>query len=64
MWRRHRDQYEYFRNVLVALTVAGLVLDALLPVAPPRLLPGSGFIDTMAVIGPTAYDNGPAASEQ
>lgn len=62
MWRRHRHQYEYFRNVLVALTVAGLLLHALLPVAPPRLLPESGFVDTMAVVGPTAYGDGPAAS--
>lgn len=62
MWRRHRHRYEYFRNVLVALTLVGLLLHALLPVAPPRLLPGSAFVDTMAVIGPTAYGDGPAAS--
>ena len=62
LWRRHRSQYEFLRNLLVSLTVAGLALHALLPVAPPRLLPASRFVDTMAVVGPTAYGDGATAS--
>jgi hypothetical protein len=46
MWRRHSGEYADARTVLVATTVVGLVCFSLLPIAPPRLLPG--FIDTMA----------------
>lgn len=55
LWRRHRSHYPRFRRALVSLTGAALVLHALVPVAPPRLLPGSEFVDTMAVSGPSAY---------
>lgn len=46
MWRRHASSYSNARSVLLVATVLGLVGFSLLPVAPPRLLPG--FIDTMA----------------
>lgn len=46
MWRRHGSSYSTARSVLLVATVLGLVGFSLLPVAPPRLLPG--FIDTMA----------------
>lgn len=62
LWHRHRASYVYFRTVLVSLTALGLVLHALIPVAPPRLLPGASFIDTMAAIGPSAYGSGPTTA--
>ena len=62
LWRRHHGRYVYFRSLLVSLTALGLVLHALVPVAPPRLLPGTSFVDTMAAIGPSAYGEGPAAA--
>lgn len=46
MWRRHGASYSTARTVLLIATVFGLVGFSLLPVAPPRLLPG--FVDTMA----------------
>jgi hypothetical protein len=46
MWRRHRDAYPRARTSLLVATVLGLVGFSLLPVAPPRMLPG--FVDTMA----------------
>ncbi|MBV9292785.1 MAG: phosphatase PAP2 family protein [Frankiales bacterium] len=46
MWRRHRDVYPRARTTLVVATVIGLVGFSLMPVAPPRMLPG--FVDTMA----------------
>jgi hypothetical protein len=46
LWRRHSSSYTSARTVLMWTTVVGLVCFSLLPVAPPRLLPG--FIDTMA----------------
>jgi PAP2 superfamily len=46
LWRRHSSSYGSARTVLMWTTVVGLVCFSLVPVAPPRLLPG--FIDTMA----------------
>jgi hypothetical protein len=46
LWRRHRATYAQARATLVVATVIGLVGFTLLPVAPPRMLPG--FVDTMA----------------
>ena len=46
MWRKHRDAYPRARTVLVVATVLGLIGFSLIPVAPPRMLPG--FVDTMA----------------
>jgi len=46
LWRRHGPAYTSARTVLMFTTIVGLVGFSLLPIAPPRLLPG--FIDTMA----------------
>jgi hypothetical protein len=46
MWRLHREHYARARTTLMVATVIGLVGFSLLPVAPPRMLPG--FVDTMA----------------
>lgn len=54
---RHRAVYLHVRRILIASTGAALVLHAVFPLAPPRML--RGFVDTMAVYGPNAY-----ASEQ
>ena len=42
---RHRDEYSDIRNVLAILTLACFLIH-LVPVAPPRLLGGTGFVDT------------------
>jgi membrane-associated phospholipid phosphatase len=43
--------YRSARNALVLTNVVGLVLYALYPVAPPRLLPDAGFVDLVARAG-------------
>ncbi len=40
--------YRRARRALVAINLGALVVFVLLPVAPPRLLPGTGFIDVVA----------------
>jgi hypothetical protein len=42
---RHRDRYRRLRTTLVALTGACLLVQ-LIPVAPPRMLPETGMVDT------------------
>ncbi len=56
-WRRPRD-YTWARSVLVTVTMIALLLHVTFPLAPPRLLPGEGFVDTMALYGPSAYGAG------
>ena len=53
---RHRDRYPAVRNVLVLVTGASLLVQ-LVPVAPPRLVPGLGLVDTGHLIGPSVYSS-------
>lgn len=57
---RPRREYQWARNLLVLQTSAALVLHIAYPLAPPRMFPSFGFVDTMSVFGPSAY-NGPVA---
>lgn len=50
----HRDRYPFVRNTM-ALATGACLLVALLPVAPPRLIPGLGLVDTGRLVGPTVY---------
>jgi hypothetical protein len=50
----HRDQYPRVRTTVVLLT-AGCLLIQFLPVAPPRLLPQYGYVDTATRYGQSVY---------
>lgn len=52
---RPRAEYRWARNMVSILTGAALVVHIVYPLAPPRMFPQWGFIDTMAVFGPNAY---------
>jgi hypothetical protein len=56
VWLRHRVHFPIVRASLITLTVAGLVLHLVFPLAPPRMLPSQGYVDTGAVFGPSPYD--------
>ena len=58
---RSRAQYKWARNLVVVQTGFALVIHLVFPLAPPRMFPQWGFVDTMSVYGPSAYD-GAAAS--
>jgi hypothetical protein len=58
LYVRHPDGYRRFRNVMVAITVVGMSVHLLFPLAPPRMLPKLGFIDTARVFGPASYGAG------
>jgi PAP2 superfamily len=51
---RHRDRYSPLRVTLVALTGACLLIQ-LIPVAPPRMLPGTGMVDTAVLYHQSVY---------
>jgi hypothetical protein len=46
---RHQDAYRPARNALIGINTLGLLVFLVLPVAPPRLIPGAGFIDSAVV---------------
>ena len=50
----HREPYARVRNVLALLTGVCLLVQ-LLPVAPPRLVPDLGFVDTAHFYGQSVY---------
>jgi hypothetical protein len=52
---RHRHLYPSVRMSVVLLTATCFVLHTTLSVAPPRLLPGAGFVDTAAEYGQSVY---------
>lgn len=60
-WRRPSAEYRWARRLLTVLTGLALVGHVLMPLAPPRMMPSLGFLDTMAAFGPSAY-GGSAAS--
>ena len=45
LYFRHRDDYGKWRTIGAVLTAACLLIQ-MIPVAPPRLMPGLGFVDT------------------
>jgi hypothetical protein len=58
---RPRPEYLWARRLLVVLTLLGLVAHILFPLAPPRMFPRWGFLDTMTTYGPSAYDGASGA---
>ena len=61
---RHRRAYRHWRSVL-AVTTAISVIMHLVPVAPPRLFPDLGFVDTAVLYHQSVYGNvGAGVSDQ
>jgi PAP2 superfamily len=61
----HRADYPRIRTVVALFTAASLAVQ-LIPVAPPRLLPGVGMVDTAFKYGQSVYtwNNGALAADQ
>jgi PAP2 superfamily len=53
---RHRDRYKRIRTTLVGLTGACLLVQ-LIPVAPPRMLPETGLVDTAVRYHQSVYSS-------
>ena len=54
LYARHRAQYPRIRTTVALFTGASLLIQ-FIPVAPPRLLPGTGLVDTAAEYGQSVY---------
>ncbi|GAB3846413.1 phosphatase PAP2 family protein [Dactylosporangium cerinum] len=55
LYLRHAELYLRTRRVLTGLTAAGLVLHGGYALAPPRLVDGTGLLDTGTLFGPAVY---------
>lgn len=55
IYLRRPVHYRWVRRVMVALTAVAFVLHLLVPLAPPRMIPATGLIDTAARFGPAVY---------
>lgn len=56
MFGRHPAHYVWVRRTLTVLTGAALLLHLAFPLAPPRMVPDFGLIDTGRLVGPSPYD--------
>jgi len=54
LWLRHRDRYPVWRNTVAIFTGISLLIE-MIPVAPPRLIGGTGMIDTAMAYGQSVY---------
>ena len=52
MYVRRPDAYPIIRRILIWMTAVGMVLHVAYPLAPPRMFPEFGFIDTGRIFGP------------
>jgi PAP2 superfamily len=56
LYARHRDRYRGIRTTVVVFTFASLLIQ-LIPVAPPRMLPATGLVDTAVRYGQSVYSS-------
>jgi hypothetical protein len=55
MFVRRPDHYLWVRRSIVLLTGFALVVHVVFPLAPPRMRPDLGFVDTGMMFGPSVY---------
>lgn len=55
LYLRRRPQYTFTRDAILASGAIALVCYAFFPVAPPRLLPDAGFVDTLQALDNLSY---------
>jgi hypothetical protein len=58
VYRRHQAAYPAIRNAFLGSAALGLTVYALLPLAPPRLLPDLGYTDTLAGFSNIHFETG------
>lgn len=64
LYARHPDVYRPFRSLLIGASAVGMVIHGIYPLAPPRMVPDLGFVDTLAQFGPTVYSSGSVTADE
>jgi hypothetical protein len=60
---RHNRHYVWGRNAIFAAGGLALIVYLLFPVAPPRLIPGGGFVDTLRGVFALQYEDSSLVNE-
>ncbi|MFF5297657.1 phosphatase PAP2 family protein [Paractinoplanes globisporus] len=55
LYVKRPEIYLWFRRTLASVTALSLVIHALFPLAPPRMLTTAGMVDTGHIYGPSVY---------
>jgi membrane-associated phospholipid phosphatase len=58
VYLRRNEAFLRFRNLIMLANLIGLAGYVLLPTAPPRMFPGFGFADTLALFGSINHGSG------
>ena len=58
VYLRRNEAFLRFRNLVMLANLIGLAGYVLLPTAPPRMFPGFGFADTLALFGSLNHGSG------
>jgi membrane-associated phospholipid phosphatase len=58
VYLRRNEAFLRFRNLVMLANLIGLAGYVLLPTAPPRMFPGFGFADTLAIFGGLNHGSG------
>ncbi len=59
---RDIQTYRVYRNIVLLSFVVAMLVFMVFPLAPPRMLPWEGFVDTVKTYGPAFYSNREAQS--
>lgn len=60
---RHQGDYRWARNAIFLSGGVALIVYLSFPVAPPRLIPGGGFVDTLRNVFALQYDDSSLVNE-
>jgi hypothetical protein len=55
LFHSNRKRYKFYRNVVLLTFVVALAIFMIYPLAPPRMMPQYGFIDSIEQLGPGFY---------
>ncbi len=62
LFQANRKRYKFYRNVVLITFVVALIIFMIFPLAPPRMMPQYGFIDSIEDFGPGFYASRSAMS--
>ncbi|MCH7996545.1 MAG: phosphatase PAP2 family protein [Chloroflexi bacterium] len=57
LYKTNLKKYIYYRNIILLSLFIAVVVYALFPLAPPRMISGTGIVDTIQSFGPAQYNS-------
>ena len=57
LYKLDPKKYIFYRNTIILSFAIAMMVFALFPLAPPRMIAHEGFVDTIQLLGPTQYND-------